>query len=144
MAQDYVRICPVCEIENPPERARCVCGASLAGVDFSLRKSFADARVAGPTEDLAPALAGNAPTAAETPANVGAHAEKFGAADGTTQPPNAATRSCPYADCGQPNPPDATRCIYCNRLLHAASSTTSTRPLPAALRERYAIVDAFP
>ena len=39
MAQEYVRVCPVCEQENPPERARCACGASLAGVDFSLKRA---------------------------------------------------------------------------------------------------------
>jgi hypothetical protein len=33
---EYVRICPVCEQENPPERVRCTCGASLAGVDSAV------------------------------------------------------------------------------------------------------------
>ena len=53
---EYVRVCPVCDNENPPESARCECGASLAGVDFSLK------RVEAPD--------GAAPVAAEPPAGV--------------------------------------------------------------------------
>lgn len=33
----YIRLCPVCETENPADASVCVCGASLSGVDFSLR-----------------------------------------------------------------------------------------------------------
>jgi len=33
---ELVRICPVCDAQNAPQRARCTCGASLLGVDFSL------------------------------------------------------------------------------------------------------------
>jgi hypothetical protein len=70
---DYVRHCPVCDTENPPERARCACGASLAAVDFTLK---------------------GAQPAAAAPAAAPAHVD--------------------------------------------------ARPLPAALRERYRVVEAFP
>ena len=36
---EYVRVCPVCDTENPPTLARCACGASLAGVDFSIKRT---------------------------------------------------------------------------------------------------------
>lgn len=39
VAQDYQRICPVCEASNPPDQPLCVCGASLASVDFTLKTS---------------------------------------------------------------------------------------------------------
>ena len=51
---EYVRVCPVCETENPPERTRCACGASLAGVDFSIRRAAAPV-TATPAEHDAPA-----------------------------------------------------------------------------------------
>ena len=34
---EYVRICPVCETVNPAEQLVCVCGAMLAGVDYTLK-----------------------------------------------------------------------------------------------------------
>ncbi len=59
MANEYVRVCPVCDEENPPERARCACGASLAGIDFSLKRAPAAASEA-PRPAPAPAAAGEA------------------------------------------------------------------------------------
>jgi hypothetical protein len=108
---EYVRVCPVCETENPPERTRCACGASLAGVDFSLKRS-------------APAVTAEA--VVDEPAS----------ADGVV---------CPHADCGQRNPPGAERCVYCNRSLREEDAPpVDARPLPAALRERFRVVEAFP
>jgi serine/threonine protein kinase len=59
---------------------------------------------------------------------------------------------CPHADCGQPNPPGSTRCLYCDRPLDTSddglSGTTPGTPtlisLPAALRERYRIERPLP
>lgn len=59
---------------------------------------------------------------------------------------------CPHADCGQPNPPGTTRCLYCDRPLDASddglSGTTPGTPtlisLPAALRQRYRIERPLP
>ncbi len=115
-AHEYVRVCPVCETENPPARARCECGASLAGVDFSLKR----------------------PPAPDTPAAI---AE----APAPAPSPEAGT-VCPHPDCAQPNPPGRDRCVYCNRSLHdgeIARSIAGARPLPAALRNDYTIVDVF-
>lgn len=39
VAQEYQRICPVCEASNPPDQPLCVCGASLASIDFTLKTS---------------------------------------------------------------------------------------------------------
>lgn len=39
VAQEYQRICPVCETSNPPDQPLCACGASLASVDFTLKTS---------------------------------------------------------------------------------------------------------
>ncbi len=115
MPSEYVRVCPVCEQENPPERVRCTCGASLAGVDFSLKHTPA------PEPDPQPA-----PQPAD-PAQAGD------------------TIVCPYPDCAQPNPPGSERCVYCNRPLAAAAPTIAgARPLPAALRDRYRVIDVFP
>jgi hypothetical protein len=116
MANEYVRVCPVCDEENPPERARCRCGASLAGVDFSLPRV---------------AAAAPEPVAAEAP---------------SAAAPLAAPASivCPYADCAQPNPPGSERCVYCNRPLQPPAQVAGARPLPAALRDRYRILEVFP
>jgi hypothetical protein len=51
MTGDYIRICPVCEAENPPDRVRCACGALLSGVDFSLRAAMP---AAAPTPEPEP------------------------------------------------------------------------------------------
>lgn len=42
-AQEYERICPVCETHNAPDQALCGCGASLASVDFILKTTPAAA-----------------------------------------------------------------------------------------------------
>ena len=53
--------------------------------------------------------------------------------------------ACRHADCAQPNPPGADRCVYCNRPLHEEEpSPVDARPLPPALRERFRVVEAFP
>ena len=114
----YVRVCPVCDTENPPDLARCACGATLTGVDFSIPRN-GEARAPAPDPEAASG-------AAEVPPFV----------------------ACPFADCAQPNPPGADRCVYCNRLLQAQAMhdepVVDARPLPAALRERYRVVEAFP
>ena len=79
----YVRVCPVCDTANPPERARCVCGASLAGVDFSLLvPPVPDAGVARAGNDApeAPAQAGETSPAPASPA--AAEVPEFGVALG--------------------------------------------------------------
>ena len=53
---EYVRVCPVCDTENPPERARCACGASLSGVDFSLRRVEAPAAAPSVAEVAPPGV----------------------------------------------------------------------------------------
>jgi hypothetical protein len=119
VAQEYVRVCPVCEQENPPEQARCACGASLAGVDFSLKRA--------------------PPPAATPPAEVAEPAATAAAA------PDVVV--CPHADCAQPNPPGTQRCLYCNRPLDGAAAVpviAGARPLPAALRDEFSVVDVFP
>ena len=121
MAQEYVRVCPVCEQENSPEQARCACGASLAGIDFSLKRAPPPA-APPPVADAAPASEVIAPEA-----------------------PGAVI--CPHADCAQPNPPGTQRCLYCNRPLRDAAPAgpiAGARPLPAALRDDFAVVDVFP
>lgn len=38
MSDDYIRLCPVCGVENPPAASQCsACGTLLIGVDLSLR-----------------------------------------------------------------------------------------------------------
>lgn len=57
---------------------------------------------------------------------------------------------CPHADCGQPNPPGSTTCLYCNRPLTDGESVTQSEPiqtlvnLPSALSDRYRIVKPMP
>ena len=121
MAHEYVRVCPVCEQENPPEQARCACGASLAGIDFSLKR--------------APPPAAPSPVAVVQPAV------------DVTAPPATGAVICPHADCAQPNPPGTQRCLYCNRPLRDAAPAAviaGARPLPTALRDDFSVVDVFP
>lgn len=118
MQNEYVRVCPVCEQENAPGRARCACGASLAGIDFSLKREAA--------------LAATAPV--EIPAAV----------EPTEPEAPGLVIVCPHADCAQPNPAGNERCVYCNRPLHETASLAGARPLPAALRDRYRVIEAFP
>ncbi|MFO1302459.1 MAG: serine/threonine-protein kinase [Burkholderiales bacterium] len=117
----YVRVCPVCDTENPPELARCACGATLTGIDFSIPRT-----AASETQSPAPAMAS-------------AEAEASAAAQPVM---------CPYRDCAQPNAPGTQRCVYCNRPLHAQAAqdepVVDARPLPSALRDRYRVVEAFP
>jgi hypothetical protein len=137
VANEYVRICPVCDRENPPERARCGCGASLAGVDFSLKRTPA---VTAALDAEPPVTAGSAarPLAPEeTPA--------ASAPPTATTPASPPTLICPYADCGQPNPPGSVRCVYCNRALVTTSpAVANARPLPPALRGGVSVIDVFP
>lgn len=55
---------------------------------------------------------------------------------------------CPHDDCGQPNPPGGSTCVYCNRALATGATlspvTQSLLNLPAALKKRYRIVKPFP
>ncbi|MEO8674375.1 MAG: protein kinase, partial [Casimicrobiaceae bacterium] len=100
--------------------ARCGCGASLAGVDFSLEPE--------PVAETAVAATAIVPAAIATVAEI---------------PP--ATVICPHDDCAQPNPAGNDRCVYCGRPLHElASALPGARPLPAALRDAYRIVEVFP
>jgi len=144
VSHDHVRVCPVCERENPPERTRCACGALLTGVDFSVRRP--------PQVEPVPADAGEPATAPHSP--VEDAATDAAVADAATPAPRGADESaasaqpavvCPYADCAQPNPAGAERCVYCNRALQPASpAIAGARPLPAALRDAYRLVDVFP
>src|SRR6185295_17671346 len=48
-------------------------------------------------------------------------------------------------DCAQPNPVGRERCVYCNRPLNETPQPgAGARPLPAALRESYRVVEVFP
>lgn len=128
MSAEYVRLCPTCGQENAPEVMRCTCGALLSGVDLSARVALAAAAAA----DSQPEKPPESPSTAATPA--------------------AEARLCPHADCGQPNPPDAERCLYCNRPLSSSDDglsgetpgTISLIALPGKLRERFRIVRALP
>ncbi len=172
MAHQYVRVCPVCGQDNPPEQSRCGCGALLSGIDFSLKRAPPDevpgdaaaraATEAVPDDARAPvdsAVAGpvaldlgqdgvpgdrnaDATPGPEAPVRAEPVAD---AADRPADP--AASLHCPHADCGQANPPGRDRCIYCNRPLQATASAAvlaGARPLPSALRERYRVIDVFP
>lgn len=138
MTPAYVRICPVCEQENPPERARCACGASLAGIDFSLKRE---------SEGHAGESAGaGTSAAAPAPAVAGAPASGEGPVPGepaqATAPAHGPPIICPHADCAQENPPGTKRCLYCNRPLAPQSSPEfSARPLPRALRDEYRVLE---
>jgi len=150
-----VRVCPVCDTENPPASPRCACGGSLVGVDFSVpREDPPSLRKQGPG-DVAPLdsrVRGNDERAPEDASSSlqGQGPSNVGASDGDVAPLDSRDRGydevvvCPHADCGQPNPPGATRCLYCNRPLTASSPTLDARPLPPALRARYRIVEVFP
>ena len=137
MMTKYVRVCPVCDTENPPERAHCShCASLLADVDFSLPRvavaateaekpaASAETPAETPAETLAeiPAAKASAVTAAAAPLNLK-----------TAAPPADAAR-CPDPDCGQLNPPGAQRCLYCNAPLAslAISEVMIAKPLPFA------------
>ena len=189
---ELVRICPVCDAHNAPQRARCACGASLLGIDFSLpgaavpaaprpdadgvdatngaatddgagRVMPSERSITGSTDASRPpdADAGSTAASARAVANSGAPgdvtaeplATLLGEPLGTLPRDGRTTaasvpRVCPYADCAQTNPAGAIRCLYCNRPLAGdvppAPAPLDTRPLPAALRDRYTIRDVFP
>lgn len=123
MSAEQIRRCPTCGQENAPEVLRCACGALLVGIDLTAPGTPVDEAPPAPAATIAPARA-----------------------DDTAGP------LCPHADCGQPNPPGSTRCLYCDRPLDSTdaglSGTTPGTPtliaLPAALRERYRIERPLP
>jgi serine/threonine protein kinase/Skp family chaperone for outer membrane proteins len=62
MKKRYVRICPVCDTENPPDQVHCgTCLSLLSGVDFSLPREVSEPAIgpeaAGQAEPEAPAPA---------------------------------------------------------------------------------------
>ncbi len=135
----YVRVCPVCGTENPPQNTQCACGASLLAVDFSIHtdpEAHAD------------------PDPAPAPTQV--------LESGTTTVAHRV--QCAQADCREFNPLGELRCLYCNSLMPtvqaSASSMDSTpqllsdtgaaaeipfaRQLPAGLRQRLRVLKALP
>lgn len=67
------------------------------------------------------------------------------------QAPAPSTLTCPFDDCGQTNPPEATTCLYCNRSLADAPSTmppagdpVGLLQLPAELAARFRVLDLLP
>lgn len=136
MSAQQVRICPVCEAENDVQILRCSCGASLLGVDFTVKAP--------------PGVAAPAPRSTSQPTSPWASPAESSADSPTEVPFEAATEPtpellCPYSDCAQPNPAGLERCLYCNRALlprpggAVAPSEPSATPgrLPVALRQRY-------
>lgn len=105
----YIRVCPVCEIENPPDRIHCSCGTLLAGVDFSLPGQTTVEEVSAETVRLELPPLPPAPQVEVIPVPVPA-----GRVDASAQ-----TVVCGASDCGQLNPIGESRCLYCNRPLVA-------------------------
>ena len=108
----YVRICPVCDTENPVERATCRhCASLLSDVDFSLSSTRTGETAGEPAPAKAPA-------------------EKSGVLPARTETPSvpAEGMSCPDPECGQMNPPGSRRCQYCNTPLPVADPARA--PLP--------------
>ncbi len=74
----------------------------------------------------------------------------------TESAPTSAQLICPHTDCGQPNPPGSTTCLYCNRPLAEGEPATpsgsivqsepiqSLLNLPSALSNRYRIIKPMP
>src|SRR5688500_4350378 len=125
MANEYVRVCPVCDTENPPDSARCACGAMLSGVDFSLKRSAAE--TAAVEQASSPTAA-----AAEAPL-VCPHADCA-----QVNPPGEVR--CIYRNraltAAESAPALATP--------SAAPAFSGSRRLPAALRDDYREVESFP
>ena len=125
MSAEYVRLCLTCGKENVPETMRCECGALLSGIDLTARVALEPAAPVSPSASASTAASEN---------------------------DSAEPRLCPHADCGQPNPPDASRCVYCDRPLDSTddglsdktAGVTSLISLPGTLRERFRIVRALP
>lgn len=115
MTQEYVRVCPVCGMENPVERSLCACGASLDSVDFSLKAQVPEP----PAETAAP----QAPPAATLTCP---HADC-----GQANPPGQ--ERCLY--CNRPLAAQAA----------AEEPAGDTRfSLPSALRQSYRVLEVFP
>src|SRR5699024_3668341 len=120
---ELVRICPVCDAHNAPQNARCTCGASLLGIDFSLPQVAEDGGAAQIGATATGVDAASLPTPAPLADITAQHdvdplAGLLG--EPVATPLRAAPtppRACPYPDCAQPNPADAVRCLYCNRPL---------------------------
>ena len=118
----YIRRCPACDTENPPAVMRCQCGNSMSGIDLSeKRQDYPPELAAAPVSNTAAALI------------------------------------CSHDDCGQTSPAGSLLCLYCDRPFNDAdqaavqpqpqpqpqpdsSQILSLLNLPAALRERYQIV----
>ncbi|MDR2164207.1 MAG: serine/threonine protein kinase [Zoogloeaceae bacterium] len=63
----FVRVCPACETENPPERMHCrVCATSLADVDFHRRAATPEPETPSGTNAAAAAAAARGETQGET------------------------------------------------------------------------------
>ncbi len=121
-----VRICPTCGGRNAPEDSFCTCGTLLADVDFT-PEAVAPAAPAEVSKPLP-----------ETPAE---HVTPVLA------PPSLIATSliCPHADCGQPNPAGATRCVYCDRPLAAPAPQDELQfRLPASLRGHFRLLSPLP
>lgn len=156
----YIRICPVCDTENPPDRVHCsACATLLAGVDFSLPRQTPEAgeTEGAPVEPGAvPMLADQKPAPAperDAAANEAAHAGAAAVAGASSlrwpdlpglgaPAPEAATPAatsptagsllCPDPDCGQPNPPGTARCLYCNTPLPQKAPLVPAEPATGA------------
>jgi serine/threonine protein kinase len=124
---DYIRRCPTCDAENPPQMMRCACGALLAGVDLSQRNP----------EPASCFAEGGTPT--------DNHSE---CKNEVRQTSDAVI--CPHDDCAQSNPAGSSICLYCNRPISHVTSLTkpgqlqSLLTLPGRLRERYRILQPLP
>ncbi|HMN21580.1 MAG TPA: serine/threonine-protein kinase [Ottowia sp.] len=129
----YVRLCPTCGTANAPEVLRCGCSVLLVGVDLVRADALAPPPAADAPEPAAPAVL---PVEIEP-------------ADRPQAPPaDAAALVCPYEDCGQPNPPGATTCVYCNRPLATGHALTPAASgllrLPSALAGHYRVREVLP
>jgi serine/threonine protein kinase len=121
---ELVRVCPVCDTENPPQRPRCSCGASLLGVDFSLPRAAVAPPPAAPVAESPPAPQ---PRICPYP---------------DCAQPNApdATR-CAY--CNRPLDAGASARAEVTQLSTSRAPPPGARPLPSALRD-FHVVDVFP
>ena len=110
-----------------PSCARCACGASLAGIDFSLKRAAAQ-RSRALTPTLARRAAGD-PLAAER----------------ATAAATASSVRTPIAR--SPIRPDSERCVYCNRPLRERRRARRRRRrgrCPRRCATDYRVVEAFP
>jgi len=112
---DLVKVCPTCGTQNTPTAARCSCGAFLIGVDLVERPAVA-AAVSVPVSS----------SAAEPDAQAATPATENHAASASIAA--SAALICAHADCAQPNPSNASLCVYCNRPLPAAAAAPIAVP----------------